>query len=83
MLQEIIADTSLPDDVMGVATHVAASLLLVRSSALSEARPLLMGVVESVFKRTDKGSVVVEFCKELALKYAHFTEVTACLVMWV
>eukprot|EP00731_Ephydatia_muelleri_P001007 Em0001g1007a len=74
MLQEIIADTSLPDDVMGVATHVAASLLLVRSSALSEARPLLMGMVESLFKRTDKGCVVVEFCKELALKYAHFTE---------
>lgn len=74
---EILADGGLPDDVMTVAAHLAASLLLIGSSALPEAHALLRGVVKEVFRRTDKGGVVFEFCKELATKYPQFTEVGA------
>ena len=60
---------------MAEAAHLVSSLLLIETSFLPETRLLLRGVVEEVFRKTDKVGVVFEFCKELVTKYPQFSEV--------
>ena len=60
---------------MAMGAHLVSSLLLIETSFLPETRLLLRGVVEEVFRKTDKVGVVFEFCKELVTKYPQFSEV--------
>ena len=73
-LLDILSESDLPHDVVSVAVHLAASLVLV-SPAILDCQPLLVRVVEGVCGRVEEVELVLEFFHEVA-GYPQFQEVS-------